>query len=71
MTSPGHFCALEAIWGFVFVFAPGNVLYYVIILCLMLGSIEQISDGGLLTFTVLKITDLHQTPPISLDISVF
>lgn len=71
VTSPGHSRALAAIWGFILFFASWNVPHCVITLCLMLGSIEQISDGYLLTFTMLKITDLHQPPPISVDIRIF
>lgn len=71
MTSPGHFRALAAFWGFILFFFLWNVPYYVIILCLVLGSTEQISDECLLIFTMLKITDLDQPPPVSLDICVF
>lgn len=71
VTSPGHSRALAAIWGFILFFASWNAPHCVITLCLMLGSIEQISDGYLLTFTMLKITDLHQPPPISVDIRIF
>lgn len=53
------------------VLCPMECPHCVITLCLMLGSIEQISDGYLLTFTMLKITDLHQPPPISVDIRIF
>lgn len=54
-------------------FALGNISHYAVIPCLMLGGIKQTSDEGLLTFTVLKIPikDLHQPPPISLNINIF
>lgn len=57
--------------GVYFVVCPWDVPYYGIILCLVLGSTEQVSDGYLLIFAMLKITDLHQAPPVSLDISIF
>lgn len=57
MTSPGHFCALAAVWG-LFCSLPWTVPYSGIILSLMMGNIEQISD-------------VTSELPISLEISIF